>query len=78
MKKPPPNAGKTVVLLRLTPSDIAHLDELAEQLPFSSRTGLAYAAMLLGLREIDRDKAVLLSLGNTRKRRAAGGQDEND
>ncbi len=60
----PSDDKKTAVLLRLKPDEIERLDSLAESLaggmPFASRTGLAHAAMLIGLKEIERDAAVLL------------------
>jgi hypothetical protein len=55
---------KTAVLLRLSAEEIARLDDLARALigrmPFASRGGLAHAAMLIGLAEIERDPATLL------------------
>lgn len=60
----PADDKKTAVLLRLKPEELGRLDALAESLadsmPFASRTGLAHAAMLIGLKEIERDAAVLL------------------
>lgn len=63
-KKPSITPGKTAVMLRLSKEELARLDKLAaaliDRMPFASRGGLAHAAMLLGLAEIERDPAALL------------------
>lgn len=64
MKKAKAETDKTAVLLRLSPQELARLDTLAEKLvarmPMASRTGIAHAAMLIGLADIERDPATLL------------------
>lgn len=66
MKKPTksPAAEKVAVMLRLSPQELARLDKVADNLidrmPFASRAGVAHAAMLLGLEEIERDVSTLL------------------
>lgn len=63
-KKPSITPGKTAVMLRLSEDELERLDVLANALigrmPFASRGGLAHAAMLIGLAEIERDPAALL------------------
>ncbi len=62
MKKQVPD--KTAVMLRLTPEELARLDALADKLlprmPMASRSGVAHAALLLGLAQIEADLTVLL------------------
>lgn len=69
-KKPYITPGKTAVMLRLSKDELARLDRLAESLidrmPFASRGGLAHAAMLIGLGEIERDPSVLLPQSHTK------------
>lgn len=63
-KKPSITPGKTAVMLRLSSVELERLDAVAhsltDRMPFASRGGVAHAAMLLGLSEIERDASVLL------------------